>query len=153
MRRLTLLGAVFLIVAVGVGCSSSSSSTGISPSSSTGTSSPSSTETSPSISAVHWELDEGPTGSQLLITGYIGSSSCDSFDRVEVAESASTVEVEVLVRSNGNEACTADMRMQAITVDLDEPLGERELTGCQPFEIEPGVIDPEGCRRIVPRMP
>lgn len=137
MRQLTLLSAVFLIGAVGLGCSSSPSPSG----------------TSPSISAVHWELNEGPTGSQLLVTGYIGSSSCDSFDRVEVAESTTAVDVQVLVRSNGNEACTADMRMEAITVDLDEPLGGRELTGCQPFEIEPGVIDPEGCRRIVPRMP
>jgi len=145
MQRLMLLGAAFLVGAVSIGCSSSPSSTGASP--------PSSTGTSPSISAVHWELDEAPTGSQLLITGYIGSSSCDSFDRVEVAESASTVEVQVLVRFNGNEACTADMRLQAITVDLDEPLGGRDLTGCQPFEIEPGVIDPEGCHRVVPRLP
>ena len=137
MRRLILLGAALLVGAMGIGCSSSSSSTG----------------TSPSISAVHWELDEVPTGSQLRMIGFIGSSSCDSFDRVEVAESDITVDVQVLVRSNGNEACTADMRLQAITVDLDEPLGRRALTGCQPFEIEPGVIDPEGCRRIVPRMP
>jgi hypothetical protein len=152
MRRLTLLGAALLVGAVAVGCSSSPSSTGASPSSSTSTSSPASTVTSPSISAVHWELNEAPSGAQLRITGYIGSSSCDSFDRVEVAESDSTVEIQVLVRSNGNEACTADMRLQAITVDLDEPLGGRELTGCAPFEIEPGVVDPEGCRRIVPRM-
>jgi len=136
VQRLALLAAAFLAITVTVGCTSSSSPTG----------------TSPSISAVHWELNEAPTGAQLRITGYIGSSSCDSFDRIEVQESDSAVDVQVLVKSNGNAGCTADMRMQAITVELDEPLGVRELTGCKPFEIEPGVVDPEGCRRIVPRM-
>lgn len=136
MRRTALLVAGFIIGTVTVGCTSSSSSA-----------------PTPSISAVHWELNEAPSGTQLLITGYIGSSSCDSFDRIEVQESGNAVDVQVLVKSNGNAACTADMRMQAITADLDEPLGVRELTGCQPFELEPGVIDPEGCRRIVPRMP
>lgn len=135
MCKTALLVTGFLIGVVTVGCSSSSSSA-----------------PTPSISAVHWELNEAPSGAQLLITGYIGSSSCDSFDRIEVEESGSAVDVQVLVTSNGNAACTADMRMQAITVDLDEPLELRELTGCQPFEIEPGVIDPEGCSRIVPRM-
>lgn len=136
MRKTALLVTGFIIVAVTVGCTSSSSSA-----------------PTPSISAVHWELNQAPSGTQLLITGYIGSGSCDSFDRIEVQESGSAVDVQVLVKSNGNAACTDDLRMQTITVDLDEPLGVRELTGCQPFELEPGVIDPEGCRRIVPRMP
>ncbi len=136
MRRTALLVTGFIIGAVTVGCTSSSSSA-----------------PTPSISAVHWELNEAPSGTQLLITGYIGSSSCDSFDRIEVQESDSAVDVQVLVKSNGNAACTDDLRMEDITVDLDEPLGVRELTGCQPFELESGVIDPEGCRRIVPRMP
>ena len=135
MLRTALLVTGFIIGAVTVGCTSSSSSA-----------------PTPSISAVHWELNEAPSGAQLRITGYIGSSSCDSFDLIEVQESDSAVDVQVLVKSNGNAGCTADMRMQAITVDLDEPLGVRELTGCAPFEIEPGVVDPEGCRRIVPRM-
>ena len=134
MRRLTLLSAVLLVGVMGVGCSSSSGS-------------------SPSISAVHWVLDEPPAGSQLRITGYIGSSSCNSFDRVDVEESDSAVDVQVLVRFNGAEACTADMRMQAITVELENPLGIRELTGCQPIETTPGVVDPEGCLRIEPGMP
>ena len=134
MRRVTLLAALLLGTST-LGCSSSS--TGI----------------SPSITAVHWELNAAPSGTELLITGYTGSSSCDSFDRVDVAESDSAVDIQVLVRSNGNAACTSDMRMEAITVGLDAPLGTRELTGCRPFEIEPGVIDPEGCGRIVPRLP
>ncbi len=135
MRRLALIGAALLVGAVTAGCTSSSSSA-----------------PAPSISAVHWELNEAPTGAQLRITGFIGSSSCNSFDRIEVQESDSAVDVQVLVKFNGNAACTEDMRMQAITVELENPLGIRELTGCQPFEIEPGVVDPEGCRRIVPRM-
>jgi hypothetical protein len=63
------------------------------------------------------------------------------------------VDVQVLVRFNGAEACTDDMRMQAITVELENPLGTRELTGCQPIETTPGVVDPEGCLRIEPGMP
>ena len=108
---------------------------------------------SSSISDRHWVLNEIQSDTTLIITGYIGSSSCDSFDEITVDENDSSVDIRVRVRSNGNQACTADMRMQEFTVELSAPLGTRELTGCMPIEVAPGVTDPEGCRRIETRLP
>jgi len=111
------------------------------------------TRPSSSVSDHHWVLVEPPTDSRLRITADIGSSSCESFDQVIVAEDDTTVDLRVRVRANGAEVCTADLRTQELTVDLAAPLGSRELTGCRPVEIAPGVTDPEGCRRIEPRLP
>jgi hypothetical protein len=108
---------------------------------------------SSSVSDHHWALNEIQSDTTVIITGYIGSSSCDSFDEVTVDENDSSVDIRVRVRSNGAEACTADMRMQEFTVELSAPLGIRELIGCMPIEITPGVTDPEGCRRIETRLP
>jgi hypothetical protein len=134
MNRVTRLVMVGLIGLVLAGCASS-------------------TRPSASVSDHHWVLNELTTDSRLIITGDIGSSSCDSFEEVTVDEDETTVDIRVRVRSNGAEVCTADMRRLELTVDLAAPLGSRELTGCRPVEIAPGVTDPEGCRRIEPRLP
>ena len=85
----------------------------------------------------------------LRIAGYIGSSSCDAFDSFKVVETDDQVEITVLVSSKQPGPCTMDMRIESIDVVLAEPLGERELTGCLPFEARPG--EPNlGCRTIIP---
>ena len=101
------------------------------------------------IAPVHWDLNAIVEPTTLRIAGYIGSSSCSAFDSFEVVENDEQVEITVLVSSKQAEACTADMRIQTIDVVLAAPLGERELTGCLPFERQPDQPD-LGCRLIVP---
>jgi hypothetical protein len=101
------------------------------------------------IAPVHWDLNAIIEPTTLKIAGYIGSSSCDAFDSFKVVETDEQVEITVLVSSKQPGPCTSDMRIESIDVVLAEPLGERELTGCLPFETPPGEPD-LGCRTIVP---
>jgi hypothetical protein len=101
------------------------------------------------VEPVHWDLNAIIEPTTLRITGYIGSSSCSAFDSFEVLEDENTVEITVLASSKQAGACTSDMRLESIDVVLSAPLGQRELTGCLPFEARPGEPD-LGCRTIVP---
>ena len=101
------------------------------------------------IDPVHWDLNAIIDPTTLRIAGYIGSSSCAAFDSYNVVETDERVEITVLATNKQAEACTSDMRMETIDVVLAAPLGERELTGCLPFETPPGEPD-LGCRTIVP---
>jgi hypothetical protein len=110
-----------------------------------------SSENKESVNQVHWDLNAIADPSTLKISGYIGSSSCSTFESFNVVEDINRVEITVMARSSGADACTADMRIKEIDVSLAAPLGERELTGCLPFESQPGESD-LGCRTIVPRI-
>jgi hypothetical protein len=101
------------------------------------------------VEPVHWDLNAIIEPTTLRITGYIGSSSCSAFDSFEVLEDENTVEITVLARSKQAGACTDDLRLKSIDVVLSAPLGQRQLTGCLPFEARPGEPD-LGCRTIVP---
>jgi hypothetical protein len=101
------------------------------------------------VEPVHWDLNAIIEPTTLRIAGYIGSSSCSAFDSFEVLEDDNTVEITVLASSKQAGACTADMRLESIDVVLSAPLGQRELTGCLPFEARPGEPD-LGCRTIIP---
>ena len=100
------------------------------------------------IAPVHWVLEEITEPSTLSIVGYIGSSSCSAFERVEVVEGETQVDISVLVRTRNADACTSDLRLRPIEVVLAAPLGERELVGCLPERVPVGVTD-EGCRTIL----
>lgn len=108
-----------------------------------------SSTTERTIAPVHWDLNAIIEPTTLRIAGYIGSSSCDAFDSFKVVETDDQVEITVLVSSKQPGPCTMDMRIELIDVVLAEPLGERELTGCLPFEARPGEPD-LGCRTIIP---
>jgi hypothetical protein len=97
----------------------------------------------------HWDLSAIIEPTTLRIAGYIGSSSCSAFDSFEVFEDENTVEITVLASSKQADACTSDLRLESIDVVLSAPLGQRELTGCLPFEARPGEPD-LGCRTIIP---
>ena len=101
------------------------------------------------VAPVHWDLNAIIEPTTLRITGYIGSSSCSAFDSFEVLEDENTVEITVLASSKQAGACTSDLRLESIDVVLSVPLGQRELTGCLPFEARPGEPD-LGCRTIDP---
>ena len=101
------------------------------------------------VAPVHWDLNAIIEPTTLRISGYIGSSSCSAFDSFEVLEDENMVEITVLAVSKQAGACTSDMRLETIDVVLSAPLGQRDLTGCLPFETRPGEPD-LGCRTIVP---
>ena len=101
------------------------------------------------VAPVHWDLNAIIEPTTLRISGYIGSSSCSAFDSFELAENDERVEITVLVNSKQPGPCTSDLRLESIDVVLSAPLGQRELTGCLPFEARPGEPD-LGCRTIVP---
>ena len=108
-----------------------------------------SSDTQRTVAPVHWDLNAIIEPTTLRIAGYIGSSSCSAFDSFEVLEDETTVEITVLASSKQAGACTSDLRLESIDVVLSAPLGQRELTGCLPFEARPGEPD-LGCRTIIP---
>ncbi len=101
------------------------------------------------VAPVHWDLNAIIEPTTLRINGYIGSSSCSAFDSFELVEDDERVEITVLVSSKQSGPCTSDMRLKSIDVVLSAPLGQRDLTGCLPFEARPGEPD-LGCRTIIP---
>ena len=128
MKLLALAAGCFAILLTAGGCSSDAQRT---------------------VEPVHWDLSAIIEPTTLRIAGYIGSSSCSAFDSFEVVEDENTVEITVLASSKQAGACTSDLRLESIDVVLSVPLGQRELTGCLPFQARPG--EPElGCRTIVP---
>lgn len=76
-----------------------------------------------------WWLGSPPSGAGLAIVTYVGSSSCNEFDRIEVSESEDAVVVMSYVSRGGGD-CTADDSYRATPVTLDAPLGKRRLEGC-----------------------
>ena len=74
----------------------------------------------------------GPNATFVPVTVFVGSSSCNRIDSVEVDETEGTVSITAKVRrsSGGDGGCTADMSAVAVAVDLNEPLGQRRLDGC-----------------------
>jgi hypothetical protein len=128
MKLLALAAGCFAILLTAGGCSSDAQRT---------------------VEPVHWDLSAIIEPTTLRIAGYIGSSSCSAFDSFEVVEDENTVEITVLASSKQAGACTSDLRLESIDDVLSVPLGQRELTGCLPFEARPGEPD-LGCRTIVP---
>ncbi len=108
-----------------------------------------SSSTERKVAPVHWDLSAIVNPAMLTISAYIGSSSCSAFDSFNVVETDDQVDITVLASNKLADACTADMRIETIDVALGAPLGERELTGCLPFERAPGQPD-LGCRLVVP---
>jgi len=128
MKLLALLAGCFAMLLTAGGCSSDAQRT---------------------VEPVHWDLSAIIEPTTLKIAGYIGSSSCSAFDSFEVLEDENTVEITVLASSKQADACTSDLRLEMIDVVLSAPLGQRELTGCLPFEAGPDEPD-LGCRTIIP---
>lgn len=77
-----------------------------------------------------WWLSDAPTGFSVPVVVYIGSSSCNEFNRVEVAESADEVTITAYVDASSSGVCTADDTAHPAPVALDAPLNDRALRGC-----------------------
>lgn len=82
--------------------------------------------------ATRWRLLE-PGSERLVLDVLIGSSSCNRYLRTDVVETGETVEVRAFVEVNAAvEACTGDLQTRLTPVRIAEPIGSRELVGCEP---------------------
>ena len=77
-----------------------------------------------------WWLAEPISDTAIPVVVYTGSGSCNSFDRVDVKETDDEVAIRAFVERTGERDCTADYNWHFAPVTLDQPLGERKLTGC-----------------------
>lgn len=83
-----------------------------------------------SVERAEWVLTEPAGGPTLELAVFAGNRSCLAFDRAEVvSEDESRVEVHGLVEYDGGD-CTDDWGAETVTLELEEPLEDRELVGC-----------------------
>jgi hypothetical protein len=105
------------------------------------------------VERTDWALTSVPESNTLSITVAVGGS-CDEFDRIATSEDENTVTIHAYIReqSETGAACTAELRVQNETVQLDAPLGNRTLIGCNGYQIPllAPARSPVDCRRIGP---
>ncbi|MEX0683021.1 MAG: hypothetical protein WD904_10045 [Dehalococcoidia bacterium] len=98
-----------------------------------------------------WRLAEEPSGNTLELSVAVGGS-CESFHGINVIETAESVSIEALVRHEvGEGVCLTYLAVPRKTVELDAPLGDRELVGCARFPALAhvrGDDDPDKCREV-----
>lgn len=85
-----------------------------------------------STSATQWTLI-GNDGNQLTFEVGIGgaASNCYKLLGPEVSEESDSVHVEFIVRQRPfTSTCTDDLMIVQRTIELEQPLGDRELAGC-----------------------
>jgi len=76
-----------------------------------------------------WWVTDPPAGSDFEIVAHTGWDGCDSFDRIEVAETDESVEIRTFfTKRDGN--CTAALTYGLVPVSLSEPIGDRTMLGC-----------------------
>ncbi len=80
---------------------------------------------------VTWHLTAAPDGAELVLRAQFGGSSCTDFRDWRVDEADDEVRIEARVHVEPGD-CTSDLVFEDHTVTLEEPLGERRLTGCAP---------------------
>ena len=78
-----------------------------------------------------WQLAESPSGTELQIGVLRGA--CESVDDLEVQETDEAVVIKSYLSSGSGAHCTdMSLHFEPRTVQLDAPLGDRELSGCNP---------------------
>jgi len=87
-------------------------------------------------SRTDWVLTEEPEGTVLSLHVAIGNS-CASLDRIDVDESPRVVNISAYVTTDGS-VCD-DIQIEDLilkterhNIELAQPLGDRELLGCDP---------------------
>lgn len=92
---------------------------------------------------VGWWLESPPSGTAFVVVVNASGSSCVSHDRVEVHETPDVVTVSAYNRVSRSAQCTADYIEVRQTVELQAPLGSRELRGCfgadHPPDLDPAL--------------
>jgi len=107
----------------------------------------------PERQRVEWIL-VSEEGASLDLGVYAGGSTCTDDDGIEVEEGAESVEIRAYVlRTRGQ--CSEDFGVRQVTVDLEEPLGGRELVGCAGDAVPVkgwGYPDESGCAEPRPGL-
>lgn len=97
-----------------------------------------------------WVLAEAPQGTELHVEALIGGTSCTELLRWQVTETEERVEIRPVLRRTDAGNCTDDIGGETHVVRLEEPLGQRDLTGCSgndPNMAHDPASDPErDCR-------
>ena len=77
-----------------------------------------------------WVLTEAAQGTGLHVEALIAGTGCTELLRWQVTETDERVEIRPVLRRTDAGSCTDDIGNEAHVVQLQEPLGERDLTGC-----------------------
>lgn len=94
-----------------------------------------------------WQLASPPQGTALELEVALGLP-CNELGDIAVLESSGDVLIQVAVEV-ATEECDAMFVTETTTVELSQPLGERELVGCAPTDeatIRFGSEPADGCR-------
>lgn len=87
-----------------------------------------------SVNDTEWSLQGvSPDGSHLLVSTLFGgvASDCTRFEGWEVVESGESVEITArLWERRAPAGCTDEGVVESLQVDLEQPLGDRDLVGC-----------------------
>jgi hypothetical protein len=92
-----------------------------------------------------WRLAGPVEGNRLeLLVVQPGTAACRPFADIDVDESEDAVQIIARVETSSEDDCPATSDTRLVVVELDEPLGDRELTGCEPRNSAagPDVEDP-----------
>jgi hypothetical protein len=84
------------------------------------------------IERADWSLTSPPSGDTLSLIVAVGGS-CEKFDRIATSETADVVTIHAYIQKTfppPNLFCTAEMITRNVTVQLNAPLGDRKLVGC-----------------------
>lgn len=100
----------------------------------------------------NWRLAEAPAGTELHLDVEIGG--CDGFDRFAVLETDTTVTINAYVRNDVRSSCDHGIFVELKVVELEAPVGGRELRGCSPPDAIYGADDSADCSfvRIVGKI-
>lgn len=89
------------------------------------------------LQSTYWTIEEAPSGAILVLRVAVGGN-CEEFERLDVVETEEAVTISATIRHSTpgpNSACDEYLAWHEATVELSQPLGDRELLGCAPEEI------------------
>lgn len=98
-----------------------------------------------SVDNTDWTLEgSSPDGRHLVVSTLFGgvASGCARFEGWEVAESDDVVDIDArLWQQHAPSGCTDEGIVELLQVDLDQPLGDRQLVGCGDENCQATIAD------------
>jgi hypothetical protein len=76
------------------------------------------------------QAEVGPDSTEVPILVRVGSSSCNRYEGVTTVETDESVTITADVSHLASRNCTSDLQAENVLVQLERPLGDRELKGC-----------------------
>lgn len=128
VKKKLWLAAIGTLVVVAVGCSGGGSHAAL----------------------ADWRLTAPPEGTTLHLLVAVGNS-CSSFERIEVSELKKIVRVDAYIaEARAGSDCDDLLKMERAEAELEAPIGDRELIGCDVTSQYFFSVKGEGCRAVVP---